>query len=167
MVLCRRFHRVHTLTTRRDITRAQLRLLVHTSLCNTTRSSILSSRKLLVSAALEILRYMKRRRSNVAIPIKRCCICRVRSYLIVRVRDNSCCLNCMSTLLWRSKVSSTVLVFEESSTVWLLATCVERLHVLLGWWRHGLHGIGIRCPSIIDLVGIHHSSVSALPKSLL
>jgi len=39
--------------------------------------------------------------------------------------------------------------------------------VLLGGWRHRLHGVGVGGPSLVNLVRVHHRSVPTFPERLL
>lgn len=84
----------------------------------------------------------------------------------MRVRYDSCRLDRVGALFWRAEIVG-LLIVEETGAVGGSASLTQRLHVLLAGRAHGLHGISVGSSSIIDLVGVHDCSVSALPKSLL
>jgi len=122
-----RLHRVHPLATGRNVPSTQLRLLVHTVGGNSSAGSVLSSLKLFVATALEILADVQRRSPDASVAIKRSHSVSgtIRSYLIVRVRDDARCLNRVSAALFRRPELSVLLVVEETGRIWRRCIRVE------------------------------------------
>jgi hypothetical protein len=85
--------------------------------------SVLVALELFVAAAFEVLADMKRRSPDTPVPIQRSNSIRraIRSYLIVRVRDDTGSLNGVGALLWRAKLS-VLLVVEQAGRVWRRTT---------------------------------------------
>jgi hypothetical protein len=168
MICWSRLHRIHPLAAGTHVPSAQLRLLVHTVRGHSAAGSVLPSLELFVAAAFEVLADMEWRSADASVPIKRSNGIRraIRSYLIVRVGDDSGSLDGMSALLWRAKLS-VLLVVEQAGRVWRRGVRVQRLHVLLGRRRHRLHGVGVGGPSLVNLVRVHDRSVPTFPERLL
>lgn len=80
--------------------------------------------------------------------------------------SNTCSLDGVSTLVRLSKaisIRSALLFFEEASTVRAIVT---PSHLLLGYRRHSLHGVGVVYSSS-RIVTVHHSSIPTLSECLL
>lgn len=91
--------------------------------------------------------------------------CWVWLYLVVGV-SNTCSLDSVSTLVRLSKaisIRSALLFFEEASTVRAIVTSS---HLLLGYRRHSLHGVGVVCSSS-RIVTVHYGSIPTLSECLL